>query len=158
MYKRQGDKVLVADWRNGRVQIFDKEGNFLAKFGDSNNEEENLFRPSDVAIDKNNYYYVSDWGKQRIQIYDNNFKFCGFLRGEATLSEWAKEYLDANNDERLARESFVPLIKVDEVEPHEESARIESFFWDPTSVVVDETQNLLVLDSNRNRVQIYKIG
>ena len=52
----------------------------------------------------------------------------GFLRGEATLSEWAKEYLDANNDERLARESFVPLIKVDEVEPHEESARIESFF------------------------------
>ena len=64
----------------------------------------------------------------------------------------------SNNDERLARESFVPLIKVDEVEPHEESARIESFFWDPTSVVVDETQNLLVLDSNRNRVQIYKIG
>ena len=52
----------------------------------------------------------------------------------------------------------MPLIKVDEVEPHEESARIESFFWDPTSVVVDETQNLLVLDSNRNRVQIYKIG
>ena len=156
--KVYGDKVLVADWRNGRVQIFDKEGNFLAKFGDSNKEEESLFRPSDVAIDKNNYYYVCDWGKQRIQIYDNNFKFCGFLRGEATLSEWAKEYLDANNDERLARESFVPLIKVDEVEPHEESARIESFFWDPTSVVVDETQNLLVLDSNRNRVQIYKIG
>ena len=156
--KVYGDKILVADWRNARIQIFDKDGKFLAKFGESEKEEENLFRPSDVAIDKNNFYYVCDWGKQRVQIYDDKFKFCGFLRGESTLSEWAKDYLDANNDERLARESFVPLIPVDEVDPHEESARIESYFWDPTSLIVDNNQNLLVLDSNRNRVQIYKIG
>ena len=126
--KVYGDKVLVADWRNGRVQIFDKEGNFLAKFGDGNNEEESLFRPSDVAIDKNNYYYVCDWGKQRIQIYDNNFKFCGFLRGEATLSEWAKEYLDANNDERLARESFCLSLKLMKLSLMKNQLELSLFF------------------------------
>ena len=156
--KAYGDNILVADWRNDRIQIFDKDGNFIDKFGESGNEEGQLFRPSDVAMDINNYYYVSDWGNQRIQIFDDKFNYCGFLRGEATLSEWAKEYLNANIDEKKARESFQPVINVDEVEPHEESARIESFFWDPTSVLIDKNKNLLVLDSNRNRVQIFKIG
>ena len=152
------ETVIVADWRNDRIQIFDKEGNFLDKFGVSGTNEEELFRPSDVALDKNNYYYVCDWGNQKVKIFDEKFNYCGFLRGESDLSEWAKEYLNANIDEKKARESFNPVIKVDEVESHEESARIESYFWDPTSVIVDKDLNLLVLDSNRNRVQIFEIG
>mgnify|MGYP006085910305 CR=1 FL=1 len=150
--------IMVADWRNDRIQIFDKDGNFLDKFGDDGNKESTLFRPSDVAKDKNNYYYVSDWGNQRVQIYNDKFEYCGFLRGEATLSEWAKEYLDANVDEKNARETFCPVINIDDVDAHEESARIESYFWDPTSVIIDKNDNLLVLDSNRNRIQIYHIG
>ena len=62
------ETVLVADWRNDRIQIFDKEGNFLDKFGVSGTNEEELFRPSDVAIDKNNFYYVCDWGNQKVKI------------------------------------------------------------------------------------------
>ena len=40
----------------------------------------------------------------------------------------------------------------------QKSARIESYFWDPTSVVIDNKQNLLILDSNRNRIQVYKLN
>tara|TARA_B000000475_G_C15904353_1_gene409935 strand:- start:324 stop:875 length:552 start_codon:yes stop_codon:yes gene_type:complete len=152
------EKVLVADWRNDRIQIFDKDGNFVDKFGKSGNKEGELFRPSDVTQDDNGFYYVSDWGNQKIQIFDENFEYCGFLRGESTLSEWAKEYINANIDEKEARKTFEPVIPIDDVEPHEESARIESYFWDPTSVVIDNNKNLLILDSNRNRIQIYKIN
>ena len=152
------ENILVADWRNDRIQIFDKDGYFLDQFGNSGTKEGELFRPSDVTQDKNGFYYVCDWGNQKIQIFDKYFNYCGFLRGEATLSEWAKEYLDANIDEKKARESFVPIIPIDNLEPHEESARIESYFWDPTSVIIDNNQNLLVLDSNRNRIQIFKIN
>ena len=65
-------------------------------------------------------------------------------------------YLNANPDEKRARESFSPVINIDNEEPHEESEPIESYFWDPTSVVIDKNGHLLVLDSNRNRIQIYQ--
>ena len=152
------ENILVADWRNDRIQIFDKDGYFLDQFGKSGRKEGELFRPSDVTQDKNGFYYVCDWGNQKIQIFEKDFNYCGFLRGEATISEWAKEYLEANIDEKKARESFVPVIPIDNLEPHEESARIESYFWDPTSIIIDNNQNLLVLDSNRNRIQIFKIN
>ena len=150
------NEILVADWRNDRIQIFDKNGLFIDKFGRSGTDDGELSRPSGVCVDKDGFFYVADWGNQRVQIFDEKFNFIGKLRGQAKLSKWAKEYLNANPDEKRARESFSPVINIDNVEPHEESARIESYFWDPTSVVIDKNGHLLVLDSNRNRIQIYQ--
>ena len=46
---------------------------------------------------------VADWGNERVQILDANGEFQQMLTGEATLSKWAAEWLDVNQDELGAR-------------------------------------------------------
>ena len=41
-------------------------------------------------------------------------------------------------------------------DPHEVSARIESYFWDPVAVEVDSEGRLYVLETNRHRFQVYQ--
>lgn len=149
-------RIYVADWRNDRVQRFAPDGEFIDAYGKSGGGHGQFNRPSDVAVGADGSIYVADWMNQRVQVFDSDWRFQTTLRGEATLSPWATEYLAANEDERRARESFVPVIDVDTDDPHEVSARIESYFWDPVAVEVDVKGRLYVLETNRHRFQVYQ--
>jgi DNA-binding beta-propeller fold protein YncE len=149
-------RIYVADWRNDRVQRFAPDGEFIDMYGKPGTEEGQFNRPSDVAVGPDGFIYIADWMNQRVQAFDSEWKFQSTLRGEATLSPWAKEYLAANEDEQRARESFEPVIEVDTDDPHEMSARIESYFWDPIAVEVDHQGRLYVLETNRHRFQVYQ--
>src|SRR5919197_1425521 len=62
----QDENVYVADeWLN-RISIFDKEGNFLGKWGKAGSEDGELNKPAGLAI-ANGTLYVSDWRNDRIQ-------------------------------------------------------------------------------------------
>lgn len=150
------DNVYVADWRNDRVQKFTPDGQFIASFGASGSGDGQFHRPSDVAVDDEGYIYVADWGNQRVQVLDSTGGFQMKLRGQGTLSPWAQEYLAANADEYTARQKFVPTFQVDVDDPHEESARVEPYFWDPVSLTVDREGRLYVLETNRHRFQVYQ--
>lgn len=150
------DNVYVADWRNDRIQKFTSDGKFLAKFGTSGDGDGQFYRPSGVAVDSDGNLYVADWGNQRVQVLAADGTFLLKLRGESKLSAWAQEYLEANADELRARSTFVPEIEVDTDDVHERSARIESYFWDPVSVMFDQKGRLLVLETNRHRFQVYQ--
>jgi peptidylglycine monooxygenase len=47
------DRVLVADRENNRVQVFDREGNFLAEWGD-------FYHPMQIWIDDRDLVFVTD--------------------------------------------------------------------------------------------------
>lgn len=149
-------RVYIADWRNDRIQCFAPDGEFVGMYGKSGNEDGQFNRPSDVAVGADGSIYVADWMNQRVQVFDSDWRFQTSLRGQATLSPWAIEYLAANDDERRAREEFNPVIEVDTDDPHEVSARIESYFWDPVSVQIDAQGRLYVLEMNRHRFQVYQ--
>ena len=149
-------RIYVADWRNDRVQRFAPDGEFIDAHGKPGSAEGQFNRPSDVAVGRDGFIYVADWMNQRVQVFDSDWRFQTTLRGQATLSPWAIEYLAANEDEQLARESFTPVIEVDTDDPHEVSARIESYFWDPVAVEVDAKGRLYVLETNRHRFQVYQ--
>ena len=148
--------LYVADWRNDRIQKFTTDGEFISKFGSSGNRDGDLFRPSDVAVDSDGNMYVADWGNQRVQVLSSNGTFITNLRGEADLNPWAAEYMQAQADEDRARSTFVPVFDVDTDDPHEVSARIEPYFWDPVSVDLDKDNRLYVLETCRHRFQIYE--
>lgn len=150
------DNIYVADWRNDRIQRFTNNGEFIDEYGTSGREDKNFDRPSDVAVDQGGYIYVADWGNQRVQVFDSNWNFVESLRGAATISPWAQEYLNANADEAEARSRFDPYIEVDTDDPHEVSSRIEAYFWDPTSIEIDPEGRLIVTDTLRHRLQIYQ--
>ncbi len=150
------DNIYVADWRNDRIQRFTDEGEFIDMYGSSGSDEGQFNRPSDVAVDQDGFIYVADWGNQRVQVFDSNWSFVDSLRGAATVSPWAQEYLNANADELEARSRFDPFVEVDTDDPHEVSSRVEGYLWDPTAIEIDPEGRLIITDSLRHRLQVYQ--
>ena len=148
--------VYVADWRNDRIQKLTPDGGFIAEYGEPGDGDGQLHRPSGVAVDSEGNVYVADWGNQRVQVLDPEGGFLQKLRGEASLNPWAEEYLDSQADENEARASYVSVYDVDTDDPHETSARIEAYFWDPVNVVLDDEDRLYVLEVCRHRFQMYE--
>lgn len=85
--------------------------------------------------------------------------FLQMLRGEATLSKWAANFLETNKEEGEARATadLEPSIDLfDSDNPHTQSAHIEKLFWAPMSVKLDDSGRLYVTEGNRHRIQIYQ--
>ena len=152
------DNLYVADFGNDCVKKFAPDGEFLAAFGASGRGEGQFTRPASVAVDPEGYIYVADWGNERVQVLDAAGNFVQLLRGEATLSQWAANFLSINQEEAAARATADLEMEIDYFvdDPHEESSHIEKYFWCPVSVKLDSQGYLYVTETNRHRIQIYR--
>ena len=150
--------VYVADWRNDRIQKFTPDGQFLASFGESGEGDGQLHRPSSVAVDPEGYIYIADWGNERVQVLGPDGSFQLNLRGQATLSKWAADFLNVNPDEKRTREmsNLIPELPPHINTPYHISSQTEPYFWGPVSVKLDREGRLYVTEANRHRVQIYQ--
>ena len=153
-------EVFVADWGNDRVQRFSSDGRFVAQYGSSGRGDGQFVRPAGVAVDADGYIYVADWGNERVQVLDPDGRFVQKLRGEATHSKWAEDFLGVNVEEAEARAKadLEPEIKFFNDDPHKESSHIEKLFWGPASVIFDGEGRLIVTETNRHRLQVYQRG
>ena len=150
--------LYVADWGNDRILRFTPDGEYLSSYGCSGSEDGQLLRPSSVAVDDDGYVYVADWGNNRVQVFDPDGGFVCAVMGEATLSPWARDYLDSNVEEREARDrsDMEPDVRTLGVEVRDEPYHVEKRFWAPVSVKLDDAGRLLVTDRNRHRIQVYQ--
>lgn len=135
--------VYIADWRNDRIQKFSPDGQFLMQCGRSGSGDGELNRPSGVAVDKDGVIYVADWLNNRLQVFDAEGHFVTARTGDATISKWGKEKLDANPEMWEERERAYGLER-------------EKDFWGPTGVTVDDEGRIFVTESARNRIQVYR--
>ena len=134
--------VYVTDWRNDRVQKFTAEGDFLMQFGTSGAGDGELSRPTGIAVDRAGVIYVADWHNDRLQVFDADGSFVAKLTGEATISKWGKEKLDASPEMWLQRQKAQGLAQ-------------EKQFWRPIAVEVDDEDRIFVAETVRSRVQVY---
>jgi len=151
--------VYVADWRNDRVQKFTADGEFVAVIGEPGQGDGQLSRPSGVAVDGEGFVYVADWGNERVQVFGPEGDFRLKLLGQATLSKWAQEWLDANVDEREARKRsqlFVEKLPEHLTSPYHTASQVEPYFWGPVSVRLDKEDRLYVTEHSRHRIQVYQ--
>ena len=139
---KQGN-IYIADWRNDRIQKFTADGRFLMKFGSSGSGEGEFNRPTDVAVDKDGIIYVADWLNDRLQVFDPDGNFAGLKTGEATISKWGKDKLDANSEMWEERDRAQGLER-------------EKDFWAPSGVEVDDSNTVFVCEGPRNRIQVYR--
>ena len=137
------NNVYIADWRNDRIQKFAPDGSFLMAFGESGSEDGQFNRQADVAVDKEGLIYVSDWRNDRVQVFDAEGRFITEIIGDATLSKWGITKLDANPDMKMQRDIAQGLER-------------EKFLRGPMGVVVDDQDQVFIVDSQRNRIQIYR--
>ena len=63
------DEIVVADYGNNRVQVFDSDGTFLRSFGRKGQNPGEFNSPCGIAIDKNRNIFVADFGNDRVQIF-----------------------------------------------------------------------------------------
>ncbi len=59
--------VYIADTSNHRIQKFDPDGAFIAKFGEYGSGKGQFNYPARITVDKNSNVYVYDKGNNRIQ-------------------------------------------------------------------------------------------
>lgn len=135
-------QVYVTDWRNDRVQKFSAAGRFLGQFGTSGSGDGELNRPTGIAVDRAGVMYVADWRNNRLQVFDADGSHVTTLTGEATVSRWGKEKLDANAEMWQQRQRAQGLER-------------EKQFWSPSAVAVDAEERLFVAETVRSRVQVY---
>ena len=135
--------MYVADWRNDRIQKFSSDGGFLMNFGTAGSEDGEMNRPTGVAVDQDGMIYVSDWGNDRLQVFDEDGQFISKMIGDATVSKWGKDKLDANSEMWQEREIAQGLER-------------ERLFWGPIAVEVDEEGRVFVAESARSRIQVYR--
>ena len=138
----KGD-VYVADWRNDRVQKFTAEGRFLAEFGASGIGVGEFNRPTGLAVDKYGDIYVADWRNDRVQVLTPEGRHITSFTGDAGLSKWGQKKLNANPD--MIRQRNL----VRDLDP-------ERRFWRPRSVAIDGEGRIIIVDTNRCRLQVYQ--
>jgi len=67
--------IIVSDFGNNRIQIFDSEGKFISTFGSQGNGSGQFNHPWGIAINSKGHVIVSDYSNNRIQIFDSEGKF-----------------------------------------------------------------------------------
>ncbi|HZA22318.1 MAG TPA: hypothetical protein VFA32_06900, partial [Dehalococcoidia bacterium] len=79
----------------------------------------------------------------RLQVFDVDGSFIASKTGDATISKWGKDKLDANPEMWEERKRAPELER-------------EKLFWAPTGVAVDDDYRIFVCESPRNRIQVYQ--
>jgi uncharacterized protein (TIGR03663 family) len=90
--------VYVADTWNHRIQKFDPNGRFLAKWGSylslrqgQASNQTGFYGPRGIAVDAQGYIYVTDTGNRRVVVFDSSGRtvrqFGGFGTGPGQFDE-----------------------------------------------------------------------
>ena len=136
--------VFIADWRNDRIQKFDRDGRFLMNFGSSGKGDGEFNRPTGVAVDKEGIIYVTDFKNDRVQIFNADGSYITQLTGEATLSKWGRERLELDPGMMRGRDRAQGL------------QEREKLFYGPIAVEVDDEGRVFVVETARQRLQVYR--
>lgn len=62
--------LAVVDAMNFRVQMFGRQGNFLAAIGDAGNAVGYVFRPKGIGLDSEGHIYLVEGAWGRVQVFD----------------------------------------------------------------------------------------
>ena len=76
------DEIAITDFNNHRVQIFNKNGNYLRSFGKEGEKAGEFKYPRGIAFHNNGKIFVADSGNHRIQIFNGEGQSVGSFSGK----------------------------------------------------------------------------
>ncbi len=62
--------IVVVDAMNFRVQIFDRQGTFVAAIGELGDAAGQMFRPKGIALDSEGHIYIAEGISGMVQVFD----------------------------------------------------------------------------------------
>ena len=78
------NRLYVSDTGNHKIQVFDRDGNFLTQWGGMGTTEGKFREPDGLTLDPQGNVFVADSDNLRIQKFDPNGKFLGSFK----VSTW----------------------------------------------------------------------
>ena len=86
LYTRS-EQLFVCDFRNHRIQVFDKEGKFLHAFGRHGSKPREFNEPHSIAINNDqDKVFITDHNNNRIQIFSPHGKFLTIINNGPSLN------------------------------------------------------------------------
>ncbi|KTF84272.1 hypothetical protein cypCar_00021511 [Cyprinus carpio] len=77
------NEIVVTDFHNHSVKVYNADGEFLFKFGSHGEGNGQFNAPTGVAVDGNGNIIVADWGNSRIQVFDSSGSFLSYINTTA---------------------------------------------------------------------------
>ncbi|XP_030632631.1 tripartite motif-containing protein 3 isoform X2 [Chanos chanos] len=77
------NEIIVTDFHNHSVKVYNADGEFLFKFGSHGEGNGQFNAPTGVAVDTNGNIIVADWGNSRIQVFDSSGSFLSYINTTA---------------------------------------------------------------------------
>ena len=158
-------RILVADTKNHRIQIFDHRGKFIREFGSYGRELGRFNAPSGVRIAQDGRILVTDLANDRLQVFSSRGLFlksmscCGAdsnlkgPRGVATDEEGQILVVDQQNHRVVVYSPEGEFI-------HEFGSlgTGNGQFNNPMYIALNEEGDIFVTDSCNHRVQIFDLN
>jgi DNA-binding beta-propeller fold protein YncE len=158
-FDAQGN-LYVTDMGNVRVQKFDKDGNFLAKWGSQGTGDGQFTRPFDLALDpQGNVYVIDDRStpKGRIQKFDGNSNFLARF-GEGLFADPGLIAVDKQGNIYVPDVARGTILKLDNngelLATWGSSGTEEGQFQGPLGIELDGQDNIYIVDSRNGRIQV----
>lgn len=157
------DRLIVTDWNNHRIQVFNYDGKFLFKFGDRGGER--LVHPrAAIFHDFESCFVVADTGNNVLKVFDQNGRFShvigqpGIRRGELCGPRGLA--IDKNNNVVVCdfENHRLQFFKIDGtvLNSFGTSGKGIGQFAFPLSISIVGGSKVVVSDWGNNRVQIFK--
>ena len=158
----ESNAYVADEWLN-RISIFNKDGEWIGKWGTPGNGDGEFDRPSGLAFDANDNLYMVDSRNHRIQVFTKDGKFqskwgtAGSGDGQLNMP-WGIE-IDNNGDVFVADwrndrvQKFSPDGKF--LMKFGASGQGDGEFNRPTSVAVDKDGIIYVTDYKNDRLQVF---
>jgi len=157
--------ILVCDYNNHRIQIFDSEGRFISTFGSKGNQNGQFSSPFGITVNSKGNIIVSDRNNHRIQMFDSEGKFISafgskgngngngqFNGPEGICVDLSDRILvcEYGNDRIQILDSEGNFISTFGSQGNENGQ-----FNHPRGITINSKGNIIVSDSQNNRIQIF---
>lgn len=159
--------LYVADTDNHSIQKFDKDGRFLARWGDEPSPEEGKFYyPRGLTIDPQGDLYVADSGNNRVQKFDAEGNLMdawgkfGFAWRGAEMGQFDVPWGVTTDQDGNLYVSDTSNARIQKFQPNGSpitqwgrDGSYDGAFFYPRGIAVDFVGNIFVADEGNNRVQ-----
>jgi DNA-binding beta-propeller fold protein YncE len=156
--------IVVSDTQSDRMQVFDRTGAFIRKFGSAGTDAGQLSGPRGVAIDhRNKNIIVTDTGNNRIQVFSETGTsirtFGSFGVDDGNLKSPNGVAIDINGNIYVADSGN------NRVQVFSETGTFVRKFGSigsgngqlnvPSAIAMDAIGKIIVIDYNNTRIQIF---
>lgn len=151
------NKIYVVEENNERIVVYDKQGNFLDKYGKYGNDKYKYKHPLGVFINDEEEIFVVDSDNNRLVKYDSDFNYIS-EKGNKNITDLRLilngPYYGDYNDKKIFitdRYNNRVLAMNDNFEYEFEIKNLNY----PHDITFDEFDNIFVTDTNNSRITIY---